>query len=188
MKILPVVMFACALIGTLQARDSADRITPEMQAQLDAQQRVVAGWAANPVLVDAVVAQNKKGPISGMTNRKWKAVDSGQPGVMAFQKNAAGMWLTGKLASSDGFFREAFLNAAQGEKVAFVEKPSSYLHAGQEKFTEPMAGRIWQGKPEYDKSSRSYSIQVAAPVLSGGKPVGVLVVGVSMKALKDLVR
>lgn len=159
-----------------------------MQAVLDAQKRVIAGWAANPAIVDAVVAQNKKGPISGMTDRKWKAVENSQPGIVAFQKNAAGAWLANKLAAGGGLYREAFLNAAQGEKVAFVEKPSSYLHAGQEKFTEPMAGRIWQGKPEYDKSSQSYSIQIAAPVVSGGRPAGVLVVGLSMKAIKEKAR
>jgi len=170
----------------LHAADTSSRITPEMQAQIDAQKRVVAAWAASPVLVKAVVAQNAKGPIPDMTNRAWERLESDDAIVRAFEENAAGAWLTQKVAASDGLYREAFLSAAKGEMVAFVEKPTSYLHAGEPKFDGPMAGKIWQGPPEFDKSSYSYSLQIGAPVRSGGNPVGVLVVGISMKAIRTM--
>jgi hypothetical protein len=182
-----LVAIALGLIVTAASyAESSNRITPEMQGRIDAQKRVVAAWAANPVLVKAVVAQNAKGPIPEMTNREWKRLKGDDAVVQAFQKNSAGKWLAQKLASSDGMYREAFLNAAKGEKAAFVEKTSSYLHTGDPKFDEPMAGKIWQGKPEFDKSSYSYTVQIAAPVRSGGKPIGVLVVGISMKVIKDM--
>ncbi|MGH8046552.1 MAG: hypothetical protein ACREKL_04840 [Chthoniobacterales bacterium] len=175
------------LVATVsRGADSSSRITAEMQAQIDAQKKAVAAWAANPVLVKAVVAQNAKGPIPDMTNRTWKSLKPGDPLVQSFEKNAAGLWLAKKLSASDGMYREAFLSAAKGEKVAFVEKTTSYLHAGQPKFDEPMSGKIWQGPPEFDKSSYSYTVQIAAPVHSGGKPVGVLVVGISMKMIKTM--
>ena len=188
MKTLAAALLGCALIGIAQAADSASRITPEMQAALDAQKRVVAGWAANPVLVAAVKAQNQKGPLPGMTNRAWKARKPDDALVQGFQKNAAGVWLAKKVAGSGGMYREAFLNAAKGEKVAFGAKPTSYIHAGEPKFDVPMSGKVWEGKPEFDKSSYSYVVQIATPVLSGSMPIGVLVVGVSMKMVKTMTK
>jgi hypothetical protein len=84
-------------------------------------------------------------------------------------------------------FNEAFLNAAQGEKVAFVEKTTSYLHKGQQKFDVPFTtGNAWQGKAEFDESSQTYAIQISVPVMAEGKPVGALVVGVNLTHLEKL--
>lgn len=184
MKTLLATLLSCILIGNVLARDSASRITPEMQAALDKQAQVIAQWAANPVLVAAVKAQNAKGPLPGVTNAQWRKTSPDIPLIQAFQKNAAGVWLAKKIAASNGLFREAFLSAAQGEKVAFAEKPTQYIHKGEPKFDTAMKGHPWQGKPEWDKSSGSHSVQLTTPVLDRGKPIGVLAVGVSMKALK----
>jgi hypothetical protein len=184
---LPALVLAfiahAAFAGSPEAR-----ITPAMQEKIDAQKRVIAAWAASPVIVKAVVAQNEKGPIPDMTNRAWKSLAPGDPLVAGFQKNSAGVWLTKKITGGAGLYREAFLSSARGEKVAFAGKPSRYLHAGEPKFDIPMSGRIWQGEPEFDKSSSSHALQIAVPVRSGGRPVGVLVVSLSMKTIKELAR
>jgi hypothetical protein len=188
MKTIAAAILGCVLIAGAYAADSASRITPAIQAALDGQTRIVSAWAANPKIVSAVKTQNKKGPLAGMTNHAWKSVPADGPLVRGFEKNAAGQFLSGRLAASGGLYREAFLSAAQGEKAAFVDKPSDYLHAGTPKFAGPMGGNPWQGKPEFDKSSYSYVVQVAVPVRSGGKPIGVLVVGISMKALTAMAK
>lgn len=181
MKTVIATILGLVLVGTVHAADSA--VTPKMQSTLDAQKKVIAAWAADPVLVAAVKAQNKKGPIPGMDNAAWKATPRSDPLVQALQKNPAGVWLTGKLKTSDGLFTEAFLSAAKGEKVAFVEKTTSYTHAGSVKFDVPMSGKEWQGEPEFGESSQVYAVQISTPVLDNGKTIGVLVVGVSMKKL-----
>lgn len=188
MKTTIAVALGWILAGALQAADPSSRISPEMRSHLDAQKKLVVSWASSPVLVSAVKAQNAKGPIPGMTNSKWKKLQVDDAVVVAFEKNAAGEWLAGKLQGSKGVMREAFLSAEQGEKAAFVTKPTSYLHKGTPKFDSAMSGKVWEGDPEFDKSSASYVVQVAAPVVSGGKPVGVLVVGVSMKSIRDMAR
>lgn len=184
MKTLLAVGLGCALVGNALGLDPAARITPEIRAQLDTQIRTVAKWAADPVVVTAVRAQNARGPVPGLTNRKWRSLKPEDPTVLAFQKNAAGLFLTKKLAASGGMFNEAFLCGAQGEKVAFAEKPTTYIHKGEPKFDDPMAGKTWEGMPEFDKSSRSHAVQIAVPVVDKGKPIGVLVAGVSMKTMK----
>jgi hypothetical protein len=188
MKTSVVLILGLLIAAVSHAADSSSRITPEMQAQIDAQKRVVATWAASPVLVKAVTAQNAKGPIPNMTNRSWKRLKPEDPLVQEFEKNAASKWLAQKLATGGGMYREAFLNAAKGEKAAFAEKTSNYLHAEESKFEVPMKGEIWQGMPEFDKSSYSYVVQIAAPVRSGGRPIGVLVVGISMKMIQTMAK
>jgi hypothetical protein len=160
-------------------------MTPAIQGELDKQKAVIAKWAADPVLIKAVVDHNGKGPIQGMDNPKWKTVRRSDPMTKEFQSNSAGQFLKGKLEGSSGLFSEAFLNGAQGEKVAFVDKTSSYIHLGQAKFDVPFtSGKAWQGKAEFDESSQTHAIQISVPVVKDAKPIGVLVVGVNLTSLQ----
>ena len=169
------------LTGAAYAADSA--ITPQMQTQLDAQKKIIALWAADPALVDAVKAQNLKGPLPGMDEAAWKALESRNPAVKTLRKGSIGIWLNQKMKASDGLYTEAFLSGAKGEKVAFAQKPTSYNHAGNPKFDVPMSGKEWQGVPELDASTKTEQIQIGVPVIDGGAPIGVLVVGLSVKKL-----
>jgi hypothetical protein len=48
-----------------------------------------------------------------------------------------------------------------------------------------MNGKTWQGTIEVDESTGLQQIQIAVPVLSDGKPIGSLVVGLSVSTLKE---
>lgn len=160
---------------------AAFEITPAVQKELDHSIEVVKGWAAEPAVVSAVAAQNQKGPITGMDNAKWKAVRRSDELIKGFQNNDAANLLKQKVDESQGLYSEAFLSASQGEKAAFLDKTSAYIHKGQPKFDTPFtSGKPWQGQPEFDESSQTYQIQIAVPVLADGKPIGVLVVGVNL--------
>lgn len=179
-RLLAAVLAASGLAGSARAFE----LTPAMQKDLTRQAESVKALAANPAVVKAVVEQNEKGPIAGMTNDKWKTVRRTDDLVKGFVKNDAGKALVQKIQGSDGVLVRAFLSAARGEKVAFTEKTISYLHAGQAKFDVPFStGKTWQGPPELDTVTQTHNVQIAAPVLSGGKPVGVLVVGVNLAKL-----
>lgn len=160
-------------------------ITPAIQAQLDKQKTEIASWASDPVIVKEVQQQNKKGPLPGMNNETWKTTRRSDPVIKAFQDNPAGRFLKAKLEQEGSIFNEAFLSAANGEKVAFVEKTTSYIHKGAPKFDVPFTtGKSWQGEPGFDESSQTYAVQISTPVLSDGKPIGVLVVGVNLSYLE----
>jgi len=170
---------AIALVGALAAAGGLD-ITPAVQVELDKQKAIIAGWAASPVIVHAVIEQNRKGPIAGMDNAKWKVTRRTDPVVRGFESSAAGQFLREKLDEGHGATIKAFLCGAQGEKVAFAEKTIYYLHAGMAKFDVPFkTGKPWQGQPAFDESMQSYAVQISVPVLAEGKPIGVLVVDVS---------
>jgi len=180
LKTLAAVLATLGLAGSVQAFE----LTAPMQKELTRQAESVRALAANPALVKAVLEQNEKGPIEGMTNEKWKSVRRTDDLVKGFVKSDAGKLLGQKVEGSDGLWVRAFLSAAKGEKVAFTEKTISYLHAGQPKFDVPFStGKAWQGPPELDTVTETHDVQIAAPILSGGKPVGVLTVGVNLNRL-----
>jgi hypothetical protein len=188
-----VMMFVASAVNAQDTKKF--EITPELQKQIDDYKAIVAKWAADPVIVQAVVDQNKKGPIDGLDNKKWATLRRRSSEITAFQTCPAGKQLTDWLQGTNGAVSEAFLNAAQGEKVAFVEKTSSYIHAGKSKFDVPFKEhKNWQGKPELDESSQTYSLQVSVPVVQKTKVegeeqpkeevVGVLVVGLNLAVLQ----
>jgi hypothetical protein len=145
------------------------------------------GWAASPIVVEAVLAQNAKGPIPGMDNAKWKTVPESDAIVQGFINNEAGKFLTAEMAKTDGICVSAFLSAAEGEKVAFTDKTGSYIHKGAPKFDVPFTtGKTWQGKPELD--GNVYVIQISVPVLSEEKPIGALVVDIDGSKLEALAK
>lgn len=188
MKVRIESSFLAALgivLTALAVSASAFEMTPSIQAELDKMKTQIGGWAGDALIVKAVTDQNGKGPIAGMDNPKWKTVRRSEDIVKEMQNNSAGKYLKSKLEASNGMFTEAFLNGAQGEKVAFVEKTTSYIHKGQAKFDVPFgSGKSWQGNAEFDESAQTYQIQISVPVQSGGKAVGALVIGVNLTQLE----
>jgi hypothetical protein len=81
-KVLGILTIA--LVGALAAAWGLE-ITPAIQAELDKQKAIIATWAASPVVVNAVIEQNRQGPIPGMDNAKWKVTRRSDPVVRAFQ-------------------------------------------------------------------------------------------------------
>ncbi|MEO6323634.1 MAG: hypothetical protein ABIT01_17495 [Thermoanaerobaculia bacterium] len=179
--------FALALaLGIAQHAAASPGISPAMEKALAARIEVVKGWAAEPVLVKAVLAQNEEGPIPGMDNAKWKTRDARDEAIQRHMVSAAGRFLARKIRDSGGTLLRAFLNGARGEKVAFSEKTISYLHQGQPKFDVPFkTGRVWHGEPDVDAITGARHIQVGVPVVSGGKTIGVLVVGIDVAKLES---
>ena len=66
---------------------------------------------------------------------------------------------------------------------AFLSKTSNWNHKGKPKHDVPMAGKMWQGPLEVDESRGIKQIQIAVPVSDGDKPIGSLVVGISVTKL-----
>lgn len=168
-------------LGSTLAR--AEALAPEKQALLDAKIAEIKTWAADPVIVKAVVAQNASLPagFAEMTQEKWKALTLLDPFVRSFSKNEVG---TALKARKTAWSSEAFVNDAKGLKVGFLSKTSNWSHGASAKHTQPMSGKVWQGVVELDESTGLQQIQVSVPVLAEGQAVGSLVVGVSVSKLE----
>jgi hypothetical protein len=133
--------------------------------------------------VAAVKAYNTNPPAEAgaMTNEKWKQLTLLDPRVRSYSKNQVAQALKAK---KDLSISEAFVSGSDGGKVAFLSKPSSWSHKGNEKHQVPMTGRVWYGSVEMDDSSGQQQVQIALPVLDGQRPIGSMVVGIKLTALK----
>ena len=162
----------------------AQALSAPVQAKVDEFIQVVAGWAADPVIVGAVKARNTGTPPEqlALDQEKWSKLTVLDPLVRSFTKNPAGQFLKAKKTD---LVTEAFLSDAEGRKVAFLAKTTRWSHRGQPKHDVPMGGKVWQGPVELDESSGRQQLQVAVPVLDEGRPVGSLVVGLSISQLGE---
>lgn len=183
MKIRHIALLSLSLVAALPMVSRA-ALEEGLQKKVDAEVAAIRAWASDPALVDAVKAQNAAiaAEYKDMTNDKWKALTKVDPLVRALSGNAAGKFLRTK--KSD-VLSEAFLNSADGNKVALLAKTSKWNHKGQAKHDLPLAGKVWQGEPEVDESTGVKQLQVAVPVLDGDKPIGSLVIGLSLTKLES---
>jgi hypothetical protein len=153
-----------------------------LQGKVDAKVKEIQSWAASPAVLDAVKGYNasKSPEAAAMDQAKWASLSVIDPFVRSLTKNPAAEFLKSKKGD---VVAEAFLSGSDGGKVAFLGKPTNWSHKGKPKHDQPMSGKGWQGPVEIDESSGLQQVQVAVPVLEGGKPIGSLVVGLSIGKL-----
>ncbi|HEY1173135.1 MAG TPA: hypothetical protein VGH19_17330 [Verrucomicrobiae bacterium] len=179
----PICITFATLILLFTRLTAQAQLDPAAQARVDAAVMDIQQWASNPAIVKAVSAQNATLPAdySAMTQDKWKVATILDPFVRSFSKNEAGAFLKTKKTDT---VSEAFISDANGLKVGFLSKTSSWSHKGNPKHEVPMTGKIWQGKVELDESTGLQQVQVSVPVLADGKPAGSLVVGLVLSKLE----
>ena len=170
---LVATALACAPLAGAADLDAAQ------QGKVDAKVKEIQLWAATPAIVDAVKAYNsgKSPEAAAMDQTKWAGLSVIDPFVRNLTKNPAAELLKTKKGE---VVSEAFVSGADGGKVAFLGKPTNWSHKGKPKHEQPMSGKNWQGPVEIDESSGLQQVQVAVPVVDGGKPIGSLVVGLSI--------
>lgn len=179
--VVPAIAFPLALSHSSAFAKDKD---PEFQKKIDQKIAMVSEWARDNAITEsfgaadvALVAKYKD-----MNNEKWKGLTVLDPLVRDLSKSPSALFLKTK-KQSEPSLSEAFLSRADGTKVSFLSKPSSWSHKGKPKHDLPMSGKTWQGEVETDASTGTKQIQVAVPVLVGGKPVGSLVIGLKITLL-----
>jgi|ERR1019366_39273 hypothetical protein len=184
MKLKTLALLLLSMAGLTFKTIGADAVDAVLQAKVDAQVKQIQAWASDPVLVNAVKAQNASQPadFAAMTQEKWAALTVMDPFVRSFNKNGVGLFLKNK--KTDLILR-MFVSDANGIKVGFSSKTLSWSHKGDPKHEQPMTGKTWQGPLEQDKATGLQQVQVSVPVLDGDKPIGSLVVGLSVAKLKE---
>ena len=160
----------------------AEGLSPEMQAKVDAKAKAFQAWSTDAKIVAAVKEYNINPPsiAKEMTNDKWKTLTIMDPAVTSLTKNPLAEHLK---SLKDDSISEAFVSGADGGKVAFLAKTTSWTHKGKPKHDEPMAGKSWQGPVEVDASTGKQQIQVSVPVLDGATPIGSIVIGLAVAKL-----
>ena len=175
-------ILSLGLMLVLSANLFAADLSKEQSEALKKKVELVKKMAADAKIVEAVKAVNKTAlaDYKDMSQDKWKDLPVLDPKVRYFSKNPAAEYLK---TAKDESMAEIFVSAADGTKVAFLSKTSNWSHKGKPKHDEPMAGKDWTGKVEIDESTGSQNIQIAVPVLDGGKAIGSMVVGFAVSKL-----
>ena len=159
------------------------------QSVVDLAKTKLAAFGTDPVLVDAVKAENSKGKsmeaIEAL-DAKWKG-DAGVADYMkAIMESAAGIRLA-EIRDSEPYLVELFLMDNQGANVAMSDKTSDYWQGDEAKFKKSFnggAGAVFVDDVEFDKSAQSYLCQVSVPVMDGGKAIGAITFGIDVDKVK----
>ena len=117
-------------------------------------------------------------------DEKWKKKDNIEALVKTVMGSAASARLA-KLIGAHPYVPEAFVMDAQGTIIGETNRTSTYWKGEQEKFTGAYAdgkGALWFGALAYDESTKTNSVQVSVPVISGGKAIGAICFTVDVDA------
>jgi len=184
------VLTAAALVFATAA--SANDYAPAMERFLKSN---IRAWAENPVLIEAINAQNAKNANIGQSDidamdKAWRA-EVGQaatPTIDPVLHNAAADFLRQQVAASGGMITEVFAMDSHGLNVAASSVTSDMWQGDEAKFTESYGygpDAVHLGDVEFDESTQTYQSQISIPLIdpASGALVGALTVGVNADAL-----
>ena len=147
--------------------------------------------AADPVIVKAVLEQNAQGLTLAKiqeTDKTWMDTTNAHEEPTAFMKSIASNDAAKKLAKLEKpYMVEFILTDNQGANVAITGMTSDYWQGDEPKFSNAYANGkddTYIARPQKDKSTGEIISQVSVPVMSGGKAIGTLTVGVRPDKLK----
>ena len=181
---------AAMLAGTTPIH--ADEMQDAMNSFL---QDHITSWANDPVLVQAILAQNAL--TAGYDQAKideMEALWSAYQGILDAEiiagviANPAADFLRNQVTQSGGAITEVFIMDARGLNVAASEPPSDYWQGDEAKFTQtyPLgATAVHLGDVELDESTNEVQGQVSMTILDQqtGTAIGAITVGVNLSAL-----
>jgi hypothetical protein len=151
----------------------------------------VVSVAANPVVVKAVKEQNDMGMSLAKIqeiDKSWIETTEAKKEPTAFMKSFASNAAAKELAKLEKpYMVEFILTDNQGANVAITGMTSDYWQGDEPKFTNAFAngkGDTYIARPQKDKSTGEIISQVSVPVISDGKAIGTLTVGVRPGELK----
>ena len=162
----------CIALGASLAQ--AAELPAALQAKVTKYQKQLVEWAANPLMVSATKEANAKGGfLPGMTNAKWNDLDDKDPAVLSTLNSPAGQQI--HKWEEDKNLNKLFLRDQKANVIAGSSKTLLFNNASRPAAINALKGQAWADteiKP--DPTTQIKSVQVSAPVLDGGKPIGIL--------------
>lgn len=180
LTILMSVFFIISGAGGVLAAESAP------QAVIDYAKSNLKKLGSDPVIVSAVVAENKKGKtleqIKEM-DKKWINHIGIADYMQAMMDSKCGKHIL-EILESKPFYAEIFVMDNKGANVAITDKTSDYWQGDEAKFQESFKGKIHISDVEFDDSSQAYIVQVSVPVKSKNKVIGAITIGIDVDKFK----
>lgn len=178
MSIHRALLSALALCSGLLLAPMAQAALPAaLQAKVDVYKKKMVEWAANPLLVKAAKEASAKGS-GGMSNAKWEELADNDPLVQVTMSGPVSEQL--RKWEADKGINKLYLRDDKGNVVSGVARTLLFNAASRSHVAAALKGEVAQGQDvKPDPSTQIKSVQLAVPVLDGGKVVGVLHTAVS---------
>ncbi len=179
----PCTLFIVSLALVLCAQAGWAEKAP--QKIVDLANQTLAGFGTDPVIVEAVKAENGKGKTLEMIkemDEKWKNTAGTDAAMKELMNNACAKRLN-ELFAGQPFYAEAFVMDDKGANVCMTEKTSDYWQGDEPKFQKSFAdgkGAVFVDDVEFDDSSQAYLVQVSVPVMDGDKAIGAITFGIDV--------
>jgi hypothetical protein len=176
-RLLATLALAAA---TLQPAAWAADLPADVQAKVEKAKKRLVELAADAAVVAAVREANGH-DAGGMTNGKWVDLGDTDPAVKAILSSKVSGQIA-KWEQGDETINKIILRDQKGNLVAASVRPLIYNNASRPVFANPIKGQAWAaGEIKPDTSTQIPSVHVAAPVMDGGKAIGVLQSAVTAK-------
>lgn len=145
----------------------------------------LAAVGTNPIVVEAVKAENAKGKsledIKAM-DAKWKDHAGIADYMQAIMDSDCAEHVR-TIQNQTAYYAEIFVMDNQGANVAMTDKTSDYWQGDEAKFEKSFnkgTGAIFVDEVEFDDSSQAYLVQVSVPVKDGDTVIGAITFGIDI--------
>ena len=159
------------------------------QKVIDLANSALVKMGSDPVIVEAVKAENSKGKsldqIKTM-DEKWKGHAGIADYMQAMMDSECGKYLR-KIQGSTPYYAEIFVMDNQGANVAMSDKTSDYWQGDEAKFIESYKGgqgAVHISEVEFDDSTQAYLVQVSVPVKDSDKVIGAITFGIDVDKIE----
>lgn len=184
MKRNVMVAMLLMLMATMAASQSAN----DTQKRLDAEALKLKAWAADPLLVNAVVAQNNQHLAMAEINKRDEAWIAGKAEALVKEMTTGACAdRLRALTATSPIYGETFLMDNQGALVCANQKTSDYWQGDEAKWQRSFnngQGGVFIDRPRLDESAKEHLAQISLPVLSNGKVIGAITVGIDVDKIK----
>ncbi|WP_028582655.1 PDC sensor domain-containing protein [Desulfogranum japonicum] len=159
------------------------------QKIVDLGNSTLAAFGSDPVIVEAVKAENAKGKTLDQIKAQdvqWQASVGVTDYMKALMESDCGKYLQ-KIQKSAPYYSEIFVTDNQGANVAMTDKTSDYWQGDEAKFTKSFAGgsgAVFVDEVKFDDSAQTYLVQISVPVLDDGKAIGSITFGIDVDAVE----
>lgn len=165
------------------------------EAMRDYVTKHVATWASDPILVDAIRAQNAATQLLPQSaidelDMTWRAQANTTCGglILNVIANPAASFLRDQAAATNGAITEAILMDSRGLNVATTQPTTDYWQGDEDKYTATFLSgtdSVHYGAIELDESTQQVQGQVSMTITdtATGEPIGALTVGINLTAL-----
>lgn len=191
-RVVKITAMAAVVMGFTLFGASANDYAPQITKMFNEQ---VKPWLSDPVVVDAIKAQNAKtASLSDADidklDKQWRAEAKGGGGPLVSELlgNALSKFLAGKKAAANGVYSELFVMDAKGLNVGQSDVTSDYMQGDEGKWqkTYPVGpDAMFIDEVEFDESSKAFQSQVSATIVdpATGKPIGAITIEMNVEKL-----